>query len=143
MSILQSDWGKLRKQTPYADCAGDVISERFDYTVVSAIGTGDILELGVLPAGHTVVDAVLITDDIGTATIDVGIMSGDVASTDPARTCGNELFAAAADASVVRMSAAGGFRIAPADVHRSIGLKVSAAVAAASQKISLVLTYRA
>lgn len=143
MSILQSDWGKLRKQAPVADCAGDVVAERFDFTVTAAIGTGDIVELGVLPAGHTVVDAVLITDDIGTATVDVGLMSGDVGSLDAARTCGNELFAAAADASVVRMSAAGGFRIAPADVHRSIGLKVSAAVVAASQKISLVVQYKA
>lgn len=143
MSIFQSDWAKIRRQAPTADCAGDVVSEKFDFTVTANVGTTDIIELGILPAGHTVVDATLITDDLGAGTIDVGLMSGTVGSTDAARTSGNELFAAAADNSVVRLSQAGAFSIAPSDVHRSIGVKVSAAVTAANQKISLVLSYRA
>lgn len=143
MSIFQSDWAKIRRQAPTADCAGDVVAEKFDFTVTANLAIGDIIELGILPAGHTVVDAVLITDDLGAGTLDVGLMSGAVGSLDAARTSGNELFSAAADAGVVRLTQAGAFAIAKSDVHRSIGLKSSAAIAAASQKVSLVLSYRA
>ncbi|HTN66416.1 MAG TPA: hypothetical protein VL051_09570, partial [Burkholderiaceae bacterium] len=70
--------------------------------------------------------------------------SGEVGSTDGARTCGAELFAAsnvAQAGGTARMSLASGFRLASAGVDRSIGVKIKAAIAtqAATGKIGLLL----
>lgn len=141
MAIVQSKWGSGLLQAPVAAHAGVVVCEKYEYTLTANMASTDILELGVLPAYNTVVDAVLITDNLGAGvTVDVGIMSGVKGDTDATRTSGNQLFASAANNTVVRMSKADGFRIAPTDADRSIGLKVSGAVTAASQKITLVLT---
>ena len=116
--------------------------ERFTYIITSNLASGDIIEMGPLPAFAHPVDATLVSDELGTVTLDVGIMSGDFGSTDQARTCGAELFSAAADASVVRMSLPGGFRLTPVDKDRGIGVKVSDAITAANQRIDLLLYYR-
>lgn len=144
MALFQSDWAKGLKNTPFADCAGDVIAEKFKFTVTSNIAANDIIEIGGLPALHEVVDAVLIVDEAGTATYDVGIMSGEYGVNDAARTCGNEFFAGAADAQATRMSKVAGWRVGATDKHRGIGVKVlGAGITAASQVIELVLFYKA
>jgi hypothetical protein len=146
MTILQSKWTQASgpvRTVPAGAVAGEVIAQKFDFVIAAnLVAASDIIEIGVLPANHTIVDAVLITDEVGTVTWDVGIMSGDVGDTGT-RTSGNELFAAAADASTVRMSAAGGFRIAPTDKDRSIGIKASANITASNQKVELLLLYKA
>lgn len=142
MSIVQSPWGGQRRQAPVSAEAGGVVCEKYRYTIPAGtnLAVNDIIELAVLPAYHTVVNAILITDALATTTIDVGIMSGTVGSPDQARTCGNELFAAAANGSVVRNSKPEGFRIVPIEGDRSIGLKVlTAGVTGAGQFIELVL----
>lgn len=142
--ILQSDWAKGIKIAPVADCAGEVVAQAFTYTIEANMeSTTDIIELGVLPAGCAIVDAILHCDDIGSVTLDAGVMSGEVGSTSSSRTCGSELFSAAADSTVNRMSAIGGFQIAPSDVDRSIGVFPSADVTAADQVVTLILFYRA
>ena len=142
MTIKQSKWAKGIEVVPVCGEAGEVQAERFTFTITENLTTSDIIELGVLPAFATVVDAILDTDECGTGTIAVGVMTGDVGSTDGARTSGTELFAAAADASVVRPSARSAFTIAPTDKDRSIGLKFSAAVTAANQVVALTLFYK-
>lgn len=140
MAIVKSAWGSLRKQAPVSGEAGGVVAEKYTFVVTVDLAVNDIIELAVLPAYHTIVDAILVTDETGTATFDVGIMSGNLGSPDQARTCGNELFAGAADASVARMTKAAGFRITPIEGDRAIGVKVlTAGITQASQVIELVL----
>ena len=138
---IQSDWVLGRKQTPTSREAGGVVAQRFEATIDTDLDVGDIVELAVLPAYHTVVDAILDTEALGTGvSVDVGVMSGAVGDPDGTRTCGDELFSAedASAAAVVRASESSAFTIAPADRDRSIGVKVSAAVTA-GKKIGLVL----
>lgn len=145
MAIIQSDWGAGRKIASVAAEAGVTISERFTYTVPAGttIADGDIIELAILPAYHTVTDAILVLDEAGTATYDVGIMSGTPGDPSASRTSGNEYFAGAADAAVTRMTKAAGFRVAPIAGDRSIGLKVTgAAITGAGQVLDLVLFYK-
>lgn len=140
--IHQSPWGAGRLQAPVTGGAGVVMVEKFEFTLNKNLAAGDIIELGVLPAFATVVDATLIADSLGASvTMDVGLMSKEVGSTDVSRTSGNELFATAA-AGVVRMSAASGFKIAPTEGDRSVGVKASAAVTATGQKLMLVMYYK-
>lgn len=142
MAIKQSDWAYGRRVAAVGDEAGDVICERYSYVITSDLAAGDIIEMGPLPAFTFPVDATLVTDELVDSTIDAGIMSGEFGSSNQSRTCGAELFSAAADASVVRMSLPGGFRLTPVDKDRGIGVKVSAAITAANQRIDLLLYYR-
>jgi hypothetical protein len=139
---IQSEWAIGRQQTPTSREAGGVVAQRFEATIDANMDVGDIVELAVLPAYHTVVDAILDTDALGAGVnVDVGVMSGAVGNKDGTRTCGNELFSAqaASAAAVVRASKSSAFTIAPAGADRSIGVKVSAAVTAGSKKIALTL----
>lgn len=141
--IKQSEWATGQRTTAVAGCAGVVVCERFEYTISANITAAtDIIELGVLPAGAQVVEAILDVAETGTATYDVGIMSGSVGSTASDRTSGNEYFAAAADNGVTRMTKQAGFAVAPTDNHRSIGVKVSADITASGQLLALNLFYK-
>ena len=143
MALFQSDWAKGQKNVPFGDCAGDVIAEKFKFTVTANIAANDIIELGCIPALHEVVDAILIVDEAGTATYDVGVMSGEFGVNDAARTCGNDFFAGAADNAATRMSKVAGWRVGSTDKHRGVGVKVlGAGITAASQVIELVLFYK-
>lgn len=141
MALVQSAWALGQKQAPVSREAGGVVCERYTFTVTSNLAAGDIIELGILPAYHTVVDAVLVVDEAGTATYDVGIMSGVVGDPSSSRTCGNEFFAGAADATTTRITKAAGLRLASSDSDRSVGVKVvGAGITAANQVIDLILT---
>lgn len=142
MAIKQSDWASGRRVTATSGEAGEVMCERFTYIITSNLSAGDIIEMGPLPAFAIPVDATLVSDELGTVTLDAGIMSGDFGSADQSRTCGAELFSAAADASAVRMSLPGGFRLTSVDKDRGIGVKVSSAITAAGQRIDLLLYFR-
>ena len=137
---IQSDWVLGRKQTPTSREAGGVVAQRFEATIDTDLDVGDIVELAVLPAYHTVVDAILDTEALGTGVnVDIGIMSGAVGDPDGTRTCGDELFSGASvSGGVARANAVSAFTITPAGADRSIGVKVSAAVTA-GKKIGLVL----
>lgn len=130
-------------------CAGNVIvAEYFADVTAAQVVLNDIVDIGTLPAYHTVVDAILIPDDLdahGTPTLalDVGIMSGTPGDTVTARTVGNEFFAADVSArtgAVSRMSKADGFKVQATEVDRSIGVKFQAAAAtAAAGRIRLLV----
>ena len=143
MTIKQSNWAKGIIVTTTSDCAGEVVCERFTFTVTENLTSADIIDLGVLPAGSTVVDAILDTGNLGAGvTVTAGIMSGVVGDKDVARTSGSELFNAAANNAIVRPSASSAFNIAPVGKDRSIGVKVSGAVTAANQVIALNVFYK-
>jgi len=136
----QSEWVLGRKQTPTSREAGNVVAQRFEVTA-GELASSDIVELAVLPAHHTIVDAILDMDALDAGiTADVGIMSGTVGDPDNARTCGSELFSAVDASSAVfsRVDARSAVTIAPKDSDRSIGVKVSGSVAA-GKKIALTL----
>lgn len=147
MAIKQSPWALNQRTSNRPQSAGAVHVTKFYHEFTAAAASGDIIDLGVLPAGAYVVDARLYTEGVLTGvTADVGVMSGDPGSTDPARTSGNEIFAAAdlaaASTTVANMSKVAAFQIAPGIVHRSIGVKLLAAVTAApGKKVWLVLEY--
>lgn len=142
MAIKQSDWALGQKTVPLCGSAGVVHTERFRYVVAANVTSSDVIEIGVLPAGAIIVDATLNADELGAVTISAGIMTGTVGDTDAGRTCGAELFSAAADASVVRTSVAGGLRLTATDADRSIGVTVSGTVTASDQVIDLLVSYR-
>ena len=143
MTIKQSNWAKGIIVTTTSDCAGEVVCERFTFTVTENLTSADIIELGVLPAGSTVVDAILDTGNLGVGvTITSGIMSGVVGDKDAARTCGSELFSAVANNAIVRPSTSSAFTIAPVNADRSLGVKVSGNVTAANQVVALSVFYK-
>lgn len=140
MAIVQSDWAKGLKMVPTADDAGGVVSEKYVFTITSNLVVSDIIELGCLPAGHTIVDAIFHVDEAGTATFDVGVMSGAFGDKSQSRTSGAELWSGAADATFNRLALIGALRIAATDADRSIGVKVlTAGITQASQKVTLEL----
>lgn len=126
------------------DCAGDVVVNEYFIDVTAAqIDADNMFDLGPLPANHTMVDAILIPDDLDTGgspalTLDVGILSGEVGDATSDRTIGAEFFSAstaAQGATPTRMSLATGFKVKPTSTDRSIGVKVvtDAATAAAGR----------
>lgn len=158
MSLIQSLWATNQRNTPNGDCRADEVVQVFEYALTAtALAVGDIVELAVLPANHSVCDAILLCDDLDTngapaIKLDVGIMSGTVGAKlnadGSARTCGAELFSAdtsAQSGAVSRMTLQSGFLINAADTDRSIGVKINTAAAtqaAAGNKIRLMVCYR-
>ena len=121
--------------------AGESFCNDYFYDLPTAQNvTGDIIDLGVLPAYCTVSDAVLIADDLdtnGTPTIalDVGIMSSTPGDTSTSRTCGAEIFSGATTAQAggtARPTLATAFKIQPTDADRSIGVKIATQSATAA-----------
>lgn len=136
MTIHQSDYAKGIRQAPYPSEAGVAVAHRFSMQAPATLALNDILEIAPLPPGYRVRDVILDTDDLDGAgpaiVLDVGLMSGDVGSTDPARTCGAEFLDAVTTAQaggVVRPTLAKAFRTGVSDRARSIGIKVKTAAA--------------
>ena len=150
MAIVQSQHVKGLKQTIRPQTAGAVHVTHFTYDVgvEGALGTGDILELGIIPPYDRLDQVKIVTEGTFTGlTADVGVMSGEVgAALNPdntARTSGSEFFAAAD--LTVRLAATtkpDALLLAPQEYGRSVGVKVSAAVpAAAGKRLHLFLYY--
>lgn len=141
MATKASTFTKWATTSITGDCAGEVITN--DYFVdllASDIVLNDVIDIGLLPANHTVVDMILIPDDLDTngaptLALDVGVMSGTPGDTISARTCGNEFFAASTAAqsgTPTRMSKKDGFLVKPTAADRSIGVKFQASAATAA-----------
>lgn len=143
MAIKQSLWAKGNQQSKRPQTAGAVHTQLFSYDAAAGLLAADILELGELPPGCRVVDAILFTEGTFTGlTADVGIMSGTYGDPDASRTSGNQLYDDADLTAVVRLSKRDMLLLAPVEGSRGIGLKVSADVAAgAGKKIHLQLSY--
>lgn len=150
-ALHQSLWATRQRNTPAAGCAGVEVAQLFEYTIngTTAIPQNDIIELGVLPANNVVTGATLICDDLDTGTtltLDVGLMSGEVGEQDNTRTCGAELFAASdvgQAGGVEHTDLVTAYTITPAEVDRSIGVKIKTAATGhtAGKKLRLLLKY--
>lgn len=115
------------------DCAGDVVVNDYYIDLTAAqLVTGNMFDLGILPAGHVISNAILISDDIDTnatpaVTLDVGILSGTPGDATSDRTMDDVIFAASTvgqSGTAASASAKSAFIIKPTNDHRSIGLKV-------------------
>lgn len=109
--------------------ASDTIAIVGDFTTVTGMVTGEIVEMCGLPAGYVPVDVIVAFDaSAGAAfTTDCGVLSGNYASL-ATRTQGNEAFAANSAgqgaAGLVRAVKPGIVQLAPADNDRGVGLKI-------------------
>lgn len=141
MATRASQFATTQLPTRVISGAGNVFVNDFFYDITAAqIVLNDIIDIGVLPAYHTVTDMVLYADDLDTngtplIALDVGIMSGTPGDITSARTSGNEFFAADVSARtgvISRMSKPAGFIVKPTEADRSIGVKIQAAAATAA-----------
>jgi len=131
------------------DCAGDVVVNKFVATLTAAqLVINTVCELGILPAGCTVTDAVLRATDFDsggpTGTLDVGLMSGTPGTEDVARTVGAELFAASTIAQAggsVAMAVTLRHAIAPVPYDRALGLLIKAAPTTAADATFTLICY--
>lgn len=141
MAIRASKFAQAILGTVTGDCAGDVVVNDYFYDLPTAQNvTGDIIDLGILPAYHTISDAILICDDLDTngapaMALDVGIMSGTPGDTITARTCDAVIFSGATTAQaggVARPTLKTAFNILPVEYDRSIGVKIATQAATAA-----------
>jgi hypothetical protein len=116
-----------RLPLPSADGATGVIAIVGDWTVPANTATGDVVEMGGLPAGYVPVDVIVDPQDLGgTFVADLGLLTGAFNGPAP-RLCGNQ-FAAAVDlgtAGIKRATSTGAGRIAPAEQDRGVGFALT------------------
>ncbi|MBA3622866.1 MAG: hypothetical protein H0W48_00045 [Methylibium sp.] len=127
MALFKATQVAAKLPVPSANGATDVIPVVGDFLIPAGLASGDVVEMGAIPAGYVPVD--LIVDNAAggtTVTADFGILSGAYDSTG-ARTCGAQFAAAQAmqTAGIKRMAAAGGARVAPTTADRGWGFVAS------------------
>lgn len=134
MATILSKYATGQIATPVSPAAGiPVVLDYFVDLTVAQLALNNIVDIGILPAGHTVGDMILIPDDLDTGTtvaLDVGLMSGTPGDAVSVRTSGAEFFAADVSARTgvaARMSLASGFKVLSTGADRSIGVKIQAA----------------
>lgn len=135
MATILSKYATGQIATPVSPGAGTpVVLDYFIDVTAAQLALNNVFDMGILPAGHTVGDMILVPDDLdsGTPTIalDVGLMTGTPGDSTSVRTCGAEFFSADASARTgvaARMSLATGFKVLSSGADRSIGVKVQAA----------------
>lgn len=132
MALFKATQVRNGVPVPSAGNATDTIPVVGDFVVPTGFASGDIVELGAIPAGYVPVDLIVDNAALGTTvTSDFGILSGNYgdgthgAST--TRTCGAQFAAAQAlqTAGIKRSAAAGAGRIAPTTNDRSFGFVAS------------------
>jgi hypothetical protein len=145
MAILQTELATGQKQAPQAYTSGASASYLSTFTIPAGmtVAAGDIVELGPLPAEHRIVAATIIpSGNFGAGvTADIGIMSGEFGDKDSVRTSGAELFDDVALTAMASLTKGDSILLATSDDNRGIGVKFSASVAGAGQKLSLLLVY--
>lgn len=127
MALFKSIQVTNKLPVPSANAATDLIPVVGDFLIPAGFASGDVVEMGAIPAGYVPVD--LIVDNAAggtTVTSDFGILTGAYDSTG-ARTCGAQFAAAQAlqTAGIKRMAAAGGGRVAPTTADRGWGFVAS------------------
>lgn len=144
MALKQSKQIIAGYQCPTPDEAADTYSITGEYVTVAGDVIGDIVELGGIPDGCIVTDLVVDNGALGaSSTLDSGIVSGDYAKKDNARTMGNEFFAASASATagVIRRSKNVN-AVATSNAVQGWGVKFLGANPAAGQTIRATLFVR-
>ena len=138
---------KLRPVTT-STCAGMVVKQSAVAAIPNTHAADDIIQLGVLPKGHVLVDCYLATDELdthGTDTLayDLGVLNsaadGLVASTKIISAGKMEV------AKIARMNSVEGItNIAASDADRTIAAKITTVAATkAAGNVAIVLQYAA
>jgi hypothetical protein len=141
MALKQSKQVVAGYPSPTPRAAADLIHVTGEYTVVAADAIGDIVEMGAIPEGCIPLDVIVNNGALGaSATLDVGILSGEYAKADGARTMGNEFIAsgAAATSGVLRMTKNPN-AVLPSDELRGWGVKFLVTDPAAGQVVRATL----
>jgi hypothetical protein len=149
----------VRRPPTVTDRAGVVLCARSSLSIASGtdLAATDVLEVGILPADHVIVDFMLASDSWdahATPTLagDIGVMTGTVGDTARIQTAvGTELGAAvkfgkSAVSDFLRLAAVAAARVAASKtVDRSIGIAITTAAAttvAAIRQLDFFLYYR-
>lgn len=105
MALKQSKQVAAGAPVPSMYDANEPYAITGEYTIKTGDVSGDIIEFGGVPANSTVIDMMIHHDGIG-GTVDAGLLSGDYAKKDNARTCGQEFGAALSTtaAGIVRLA---------------------------------------
>lgn len=121
-----------------------------EYVVETGLALNDVIEMGAVPEGCVVTDALVATDDMDSngaplIGLDAGFLSGTYGQKDNARTCGSEIFAASnvgQAGGVARLAKKDAVMAAPDPIAlKPYGLKVQAAAATlvVGAKVRMVL----
>lgn len=151
MPTILSKFATRELNVNASDRRGQPVVNRFFVDLKAAdLVANNVVDLGILPAGHAITEAILIADDLDTngtptITVDVGIMSGTIGDAVNARTVGTELFSASNVAQAGTVSTAVTtktvYTLAATGVDRSIGAKfVAGAATGAAGRLRLLVT---
>lgn len=140
MSLIQSDQAKLMKAVAVPFGAGLECVNIYDIDLSAGVtAASDIIEVGLLPANGKLTGLEVIGAGVGAITADVGIMSGRWGDVDDTRTLTTTLIN---DGDINNAQASGSLDtltdVAATDDNRSIGMTLSADVAAGSASIKVV-----
>lgn len=146
MATLQTAHAKRQMPAVVAYQAGITITQvfTFDFTGQALVAAADRIELGMLPAGAQLIGLeAMAPAAIETVTATVGIMSGEFGDNSNARTVATPVISAGnIDGASAVATRAACLAVPPAETHRSIGLTLSANVAAGAGKtITVVAEY--
>lgn len=151
MATILSKFATRELNTNGSDRRGQPVANRFFVDLKAAdLVANNVIDLGILPAGHSITEAILIADDLDTngtptITLDVGLMSGTTGDAVSARTVGTELFSASnvGQAGTVATAATtkSAYTITAVGYDRSIGAKVvTGAATGAAGRLRLLVT---
>lgn len=143
MALYQSKQVKAGIPAPSPDDASCVLGITTDYvTPTGGLAAGSIIEMGAIPDNCIPVDLVVHTGALGASvTLDAGILSGDFAVNDQARTIGSEFFASAqaAATAVLLRGTKSLTAVAPVLTTKGWGLKTAGATTSAGISIRATL----
>ena len=145
----RSEYSKGNLAVPYPDCAGCVVTQRFEMALTTPmLALAQITEIAKIPADCRVVDIVVDSDDLDTGaglTFDVGILSGEFGLDDNGRTMGAEFFAATTvgqAGGAVRSTLKTAYRTTSSDKERGVGIKITGAPTGATAGVlGITLSY--
>jgi hypothetical protein len=116
--------------------------------VAGAFAIGDIIELGSLPAGAVVVDAVLDTDVLTLGVVSIGLLNAaktdlDLTTSGGAAWLTGQSTGTAGSFRADSLGLKAALRMTKADVNRPYGIKVTTAITSSTGIIGVALTYKA
>ncbi|MBP0484669.1 hypothetical protein [Sagittula salina] len=134
-----------RETPPNPRNAGMIAAAIYEHAFLAAFtAASDILEIGPLPFGARMIEAELITGDLGAGvTATLVTLSGNEGEANNARVEALSIQSGiAAHNASIRLATANLLAVTPGKVHRGLGLKFSANIAAGGTKtVKLLLKY--
>lgn len=152
MALLQTNHAKGVRPMPTAD-GDEVIACRMEYNNAVAYALNDVVEMGLLPAGHLPVDMILDADDLDSngapaILLSVGILNAGKTAIDTAASSGGAAWITNSNVAqaggIARPTAAAITRVAVDNTNsRSVGVLVATGPATGTAgKIGMTMLYR-